>query len=77
MRCAGGNKYRMLSIKNQEKSENLKDPFTTASSVPTDNKDIAGFGKTANFRGYGYRSTGHNINGPNINELQINCSIDQ
>ena len=27
--------------------------------------------------GYGYRSTGHNINGPNINELQINCSIDQ
>jgi hypothetical protein len=27
--------------------------------------------------GYGYRSTGHNINSPNINELQINCSIDQ
>jgi hypothetical protein len=29
------------------------------------------------FGGYGYRSTGQNINGPNINELQINCSIDQ
>ena len=28
-------------------------------------------------RGYGYRSTGQNINGPNINELQINCSIGQ
>jgi hypothetical protein len=28
-------------------------------------------------RGYGYRSTGRNINGPNINKLQINCSIDQ
>ncbi len=27
--------------------------------------------------GYGYRSTGQNINGPNINELQINCSIGQ
>jgi hypothetical protein len=27
--------------------------------------------------GYGYRSTGHNINGLNINELQINCSIGQ
>jgi hypothetical protein len=39
-------------------------------------------GKVLNYRnqargGYGYRSTGHNINGPNINELQINCSIDQ
>ncbi len=28
-------------------------------------------------RGYGYRSTGHNINGPNINKLQINWSIGQ
>ncbi len=33
--------------------------------------------KTENFWGYGYRSTGHNINGPNINELQTNCSIGQ
>ncbi len=44
---------------------------------PEKDKEQRTQGTSTLLGGYGYRSTGHNINGQNINELQINCSVDQ
>jgi hypothetical protein len=62
-------------IRNNPKSILLKDGVRNMRVLDT--LGTLTSNSTVSERGYGYRSTGHNINGPNINELQINCSIDQ